>query len=91
MLIEIQALKALKPAKASGGNQIAAEMLKVDIDVTAMHLHPLFNLIWEKEKIPDRCKESIIMKIPKKGDPSICDNYSGLMSIPCKVFGNMRL
>lgn len=91
-LIEIQeALKALKPAKACGGDQIAAEMLKVDIDVTAKRLHPLFNLIWEKEEIPDRWKESIIVKIPKKGDPSVCDNYRGisLMSIPCKVFGRI--
>lgn len=77
-LIEIQeALKALKPAKACGGDQIAAEMLKVDIDATSKYLHPLFNLIWENEKIPERWRESIIVKIPKKGDPSICDNYRG--------------
>lgn len=68
------ALKAMKSGKACGGDQIAAEMLKVDTDGMATHLHGIFNTIWITEKIPSRWTESIIVKVPKKGDLSICDN-----------------
>lgn len=85
------ALKAMKSGKACGGDQIAAEMLKVDTDGMATHLYGIFNTIWITEKIPSRWTESIIVKVPKKGDLSICDNWRGicLMPIPAKIFGRI--
>jgi hypothetical protein len=31
-------------------------------------IHKLINSIWNKEELPDQCKESIIVPIHKKGD-----------------------
>jgi len=45
-------------------------------------------VIWEEEVIPNEWKQGIIVKIPKKGDLTGCDNYRGitLLSVPSKVF-----
>ena len=49
-------------------------------------LYSLFEEIWEKE-IPAKWKEGYLIKIPKKGDLSRCDDFRGitLLSVPGKV------
>jgi len=37
-------------------------------------LYPLLEKIWEKEKFPGDWEEGLIIKIPKKGDVSSCNN-----------------
>lgn len=56
-------------------------------------LHPLFQDIWLKEKIPKEWGKGIIIKIPKKGDLSNCDNWRGitLLSVPSKIFTRVIL
>ena len=38
----------------------------------------LINSIWNKEKLPEEWKESIIVPIYKKGDKADCSNYKGI-------------
>ncbi|CAH2275492.1 Hypothetical predicted protein [Pelobates cultripes] len=54
---------------------------------------PAEALIWKKEEIPIEWKEGYLMKLPKKGDLSNCNNYSAitLLSVPCKVFNRILL
>ena len=61
--------------------------------MTADMLLPLFKRIWEEEEIPTDWKEGHIIKLPKKGDLSNCDNYRGitLLSIPGKIFNRILL
>ena len=82
------ALKSMKSGKAPGRNSITAELLKADKDLAAEQMEELFKVIWEKEVIPDEWKKGIIVKIPKKGDLTVCDNYRGitLLCVPSKVF-----
>ncbi|CAH8523239.1 unnamed protein product [Schistosoma haematobium] len=56
-------------------------------------LYPLFKKIWEEEQVPMDWKEGHLIKIPKKGDLSKCENYRGitLLSIPGKVFNRVLL
>ena len=56
-------------------------------------LLPLFKKIWEEEEIPMDWKEGHIIKLPKKGDLSNCDNYRGitLLSTPGKIFNRILL
>ena len=56
-------------------NNIPAEVFKVDPYLSADVLLPLFQEIWQKEKLPKEWKEGIIIKIPKKGDLSQCKNW----------------
>ena len=84
----INAIKSLKNGKAAGIDDIPAELLKIDPLTVADALKPLFKDIWEKEVFPDDWKEGIIIKLPKKGDLTICDNWRGitLLSVVMKIF-----
>jgi hypothetical protein len=55
---------------------------------TADILLPLFEKIWEEEETPTDWKDGHIIKLPKKGDLSICEKYRGItfLSVPGKVF-----
>jgi hypothetical protein len=41
-------------------------------------LYPLLENIWKEEKIPKEWEEGSIIKIPKKGDLSNCNNWRGI-------------
>ena len=88
-----KAIKKLKNGKAAGPDGIPSEALKVDVEATAEILLPLFRKIWEEEEIPHDWKEGHIIKLPKKGDLSKCDNYRGitLLSNPGKIFNRIIL
>jgi hypothetical protein len=45
------------------------------MEITATILEDLFLTIWDNDLVPKEWKQGIIVKIPKKGDLSICDNY----------------
>ncbi|CAH8514717.1 unnamed protein product [Schistosoma haematobium] len=86
------AVRQIKNGKATGPDNIPAEALKSDIEATTSMLYLLFKKIWEEEQVPmDR--EGHLVKIPKKGDLSKCENYRGitLLSIPGKVFNRLLL
>jgi hypothetical protein len=53
-------------------------------------LYPLFTDIWNEERFPSDWEESIIVKIPKKGDLSNCSNWRGttLLATVSKFFNN---
>ncbi|VDP25942.1 unnamed protein product [Schistosoma curassoni] len=81
-------IRQIKNGKAAGPDNIPAEAPKSDVEVTTSMLHLLFKKIWEEEKVPMDWREGHIIKIPKKGNLSKCENYRGisLPSIPGKVF-----
>jgi hypothetical protein len=83
----------MKNGKAAGPDGIPAEALKSDVATTADMLLPLFEKIWEEEEIPTKWKDGHIIKLPKKGDLSSCENYRGitLLSVPGKVFNRVLL
>ena len=87
------AIKALKENKAAGPDQIPPEAMKADTETSVDMLHALFNKIWKTEVIPKEWKEGHLIKLPKKGDLSNCNNYRGisLLSIPGKVFNRVIL
>ncbi|VDP41775.1 unnamed protein product [Schistosoma curassoni] len=86
------AIRQIKNGKTAGPDNIPAEALKSDIEVTTNMLHLLFKRIWEEEQVLMNWKEGHI-KIPKKGDLSKCENYRGitLPSVPGKVFNRVLL
>ena len=56
-------------------------------------LHHIINRIWNEEQIPDDWRKGLLVKLPKKGDLSICDNWRGitLLSIPSKILCSVIL
>ena len=81
------AIRSLKNGKATGIDTIHAEMLKIDLQTSVGVLCPIFIQVWEREEIPEDWRKGLIVKVPKKGDISVCDNSRGvtLLSVPRKV------
>ena len=93
-VVEIRkAMNKLHCHKAAGPDAIPPEALKTDTESTAEVLHGLFVKIWEEEVFPKDWMEGHLVKLPKKGDLSNCNNYRGitLLSIPGKVFNRVIL
>ena len=73
---------------AAGEDNISAELLKAtSLDNLEQWLH-LYNEIWTHENNPEKLENGTIVKIPKKGDFTNCNNWRGitLLSVPGKVF-----
>jgi hypothetical protein len=76
------ALKRMKDGRAPRGDNIPTELLKADTEQTVEILQRLSNMIWEKEEIPNEWKEGVIIKIPKKGHLTKCDNWRAITLLP---------
>ena len=69
------------------------EILKADVTTTKDVLNQLFNKIWEKEEIPEEWRSGLLVKLPKKGDLTRCENWRGitLLCITSKVLTRIML
>ena len=87
------AIRKLKNGKAPGDDGVCAEMLKAEEQATPQILHQLIQDIWNSENIPENWKTGTIVKIPKKGDLSMCGNWRGitLLSLTSKIFTRIIL
>jgi hypothetical protein len=87
------AIEKLKSHKSPGIDQISAELIKVGGGTICSEIHELITSIWNKEKLPEEWKESILVPIYKKGDKTDCSNYRGisLLSTTYKIPSNILL
>ena len=85
-------MNELQRGKAAGVDNIPPEVLKVDLDITANMLHPIFENIWNEGEMPNDWKCGLLIKITK-GDTANCEIWRGitLLSIPSKVFTRILL
>ena len=83
----------MKNRKAPGRDGITVELMKADNIITESILEELFRVIWDTEEIPSGWTKGIIIKIPKKGDLTVCDNSRDvtLLSVPGKIFGKVLI
>ena len=68
-----KAIKRLQNGNAPGIDNITAELLKADIELTKK-VHQLLGKIWKHEKIPTNWKKGLIIKLAKKGNLKECKN-----------------
>ena len=62
------AIEKLKSHISPGTDQIPAEMMKAEGSTIFCAIHKHVIAIWNKEELPGEWKESIILRIQKKGD-----------------------
>lgn len=87
----VTAIKTLKNGKSPGQDNLDAELFKADPELAATILQPLFTAIWEGEEMPDDWTKGLIVKIPKKGALTDCNNWRGitLLSVPSKILAKI--
>jgi len=57
-------------------------MIKAGDRTIRSEIHKLIISTWNKKKLPEKWKESIIVPTSKKGDKTNCSNYRGISFLP---------
>ena len=85
------ALGSITMNKASGGDEIPAEIFQILKDDTVKVLHSTWQQIWKTQQWPQDWKRSVLIPIPKKGNAKECSNYCtiALISHASKVMLNI--
>ena len=69
------ALGSITISKASGGDGIPAELIKILKDAAAKVLYSVCHQTWKTQQWPQDWKRSVFIPIPKKGNAKECSNY----------------
>ena len=77
-----RAIKSLKNNRATGIDQISAELLKHGGEALDNQIYKLTLMIWRQEEIPGDWETGVIMPVHKKGDKTRCENYRGITMLP---------
>jgi hypothetical protein len=72
-------------------DHILTELIQGGSETLLSAIHKLVNSIWNKEKLPEQYKESIIVPVHSKGDKTDC-NYRGisLLSASYQTVSNVQ-
>jgi len=69
------ALESITTNKASGGDEIPAELFQILKDDAVKVLHSICQKIWKTQQQPQDRKRPIFTPISKKGNAKDCSNY----------------
>ena len=72
------ALKSITMNKASGGDEIPAELFEILKDDAVKVLHLMCQQIWKIQQWPQDWKRSVFTPIPKKGNAKEYSNYCAI-------------
>ena len=88
-----KAIKQLSTGKAPCGDAIPADVYKHGGDTLLQKLTDLFCRMWDEEVIPQQLKDASIIRLYKKGNRQLCDNYRGisLLAIAGKILVRVLL
>ena len=80
-------LGSIATNKASGGDEIPAELFQILKDDAVKVLHSICQQIWKTQQWLQSWKRSIFIPVPKKGNAKECPNYhtTALISHASKV------
>ena len=87
------ATEKLKRHKSPDIGQTPAELIKPGGRTVCPEIHELVISIWNKEELPEKWKESVIVPICRKGDKTEGSNYRGISVLPTthKMLSNILL
>ena len=88
-----KAIKKLSTGKAPCADAIPAEVYKHGGDMLLQKFTYLFCRMWDEEVIPQQLKDASIIRLYKKGNRQLCDNYRGiyLLAIAGKILARVLL
>jgi hypothetical protein len=69
--------------KSGGVDNIPPEVIKAMDNISVKALQHLINRIWNEEQIPDDWRKGLLVKLPKKRDLSLCNNWMMVYTIEC--------
>ena len=69
------ALRSITTNKASGGDEIPAELFQILKDDAVKVLHSICQQLWKTQQWPQNWKRSVFIPISKKSNAKECSNY----------------
>ena len=87
-------IEKIKRLKSPGSNPSRIKAAgRGGVRIIRYEIHKLITSVWNKEELPDECKQSITVPICKKGDKTDCSNYRGtsLVSTAYRILSNILL
>ena len=75
------ALGSTAASKASGGDEIPAELFKILKDDATEVLHSICQQIWKSQQWPQDWKRPIFIPVPKKGSTTECSSHQTIALI----------
>ena len=69
------ALGSITTNKASGGDEMPAELFQILKEDAVKVLHSIGQKIWKTQQWPQDWKRSVFIPIPKKDNAKECSNY----------------
>ena len=85
------ALGSITMNKASGGDEIPAELFQILKDDAVKVLHSECQQIWKTQQWPEHWKRSVFILIPKKGNAEECSNYRTIVLISHGSKGMLKI
>jgi len=72
------AIEKIKRHKSPGIDQVPVGQIKAGSRKIPSGIHKLINSVWNKEQLPEKLKESIVVFMYNKGDKTGSNNYRGI-------------
>ena len=87
------AISKMKNNKVAEFDEITVELMKAGGQTIVSTLTTLLNTCWTSKMVPDEWSKDIIVKLPRKGNQTDCNNWRGicLLSIPGKILSTILL
>ena len=85
------AISKMKNKKAAALDETTAELMKPGGQAIISTLTTLLSTCWTSKTVPDEWRKSIIVKLPKKGILTDCNNWRNicLLSIPGRILSTV--
>jgi hypothetical protein len=75
----MEVIAQLKTKKAAGPDQISNELIKQGGHELLSRLYRILVAVWQSETMPEEWRTGLLIPLLKKGDPTQCNNYRGIM------------
>ena len=87
----LAALSRIKVGKAAGSNGLLPDIVKCCGDPLLDFIVSMFGAVWREKQVPAEWCDALLVPVPKKGDLSVRDNWSGisLLDVMGKLFARV--
>jgi hypothetical protein len=75
----MEIIAQLKTKKAAGPDQISNELIKQGGHELLSKVYRILVAVWQSETMPEEWRTGLLIPLLKKGDPTQCSNYRGIM------------
>jgi endonuclease/exonuclease/phosphatase family metal-dependent hydrolase len=75
----MEIIAQLKTKKAAGPDQIIKELIKQGGHELLSKVYRILVAVWQSETMPEEWRTGLLIPLLKKGDPTQCNNYRGIM------------